>query len=241
NVALHPNSDKCSTASDKQEYKWKIGPFTYSGHDVFVSVFLGTPPTSVSIKPGLLANMGGEKNCFVGKYLYSTYETDSKGKRNIVTVIFPYDATHPKARMTRISDKDYTGAKVLLGGRVIDVAIESSGEKAVECDGVSFRGLAALYRLKGKANAFYFVRKGKSFNDGAKPRRGFESNKDVSVYVKGKQGRIISPGAEITFYCPGITGVLLNGKAAPILGSGRGWIKVAMGKGTFNLGLKTGT
>ncbi len=235
NVVLHPNSPECSTTSEKQEYRWKIGPFAYSGHNVFVSVFLGTPPTSVSVKPGLLARMGGEKNCFVGKYLYSTYDTDNKGGLNIVTVIFPHDAKHPKAKMIRVAGEDYTGAKVDLGNSVTDVAIESAGKTAVKCDKVSFRGLAALYRLKDKANAFYFVRKGKSFNDGAKPRRGFESNADISVYIKDKQGRIISPGAEVTFYYPGIKGVLLDGKAAPIIGSGNGWVKVAVGKGAYDL------
>ena len=142
--------------------------------------------------------------------------------------------------MARISGDDYTGASVDLGDSIVDIALESSGADVVAHNGVSFRGLASLYRLNDGSTVFYFVRKGRSFNDGAKPRRGFESNADVSVYVKGKQGRIISPGAEVTFYYPGIKGVFLDGKAAPAIGSGDGWIKVAVGKGTYNLGLKAG-
>ncbi|MDY7010798.1 MAG: heparinase II/III family protein [Planctomycetota bacterium] len=237
NVVLHPNSDDCTPLADKLEYKWKIGPEkqTYSGHDVFVNIFLATSPASVTVKPGLLANMGGEKNCFVGKYLNSTYETDDEGGRNIVTVLFPHDATHPKAKMTRITGSGFSGAKIDLGNSVTDLAIESDVKKAVKYDGVSFVGIAALCRLKDDSNAFYFVRKGRSFDNGAKSRRGFESDVDVSVYVKDKQGRIISPGAEVTFFYPDVTGVLLDGKAVPILASDDGWIRVKVTQGTHCL------
>ncbi|MCK4624222.1 MAG: carboxypeptidase regulatory-like domain-containing protein [Phycisphaerae bacterium] len=236
NVLLHPNADNSTTVSDRLEYRAKVGPYTFSGHDVFLTVFLGTPPVSVNIRDGLFARGWDDfKGNFMGKYLYSTYETDGSGRRNIVTVLFPHDAKHAKAKMTRITGKDYTGAKVDLGNSVTDVAIESSGKKAVKCDKVSFRGLAALYRFKDKANAFYFVRKGRIFDDGAKPRQGFESDKNVTVYIKCDLGRIISPGAKVTFYCPGITGVLLDGRATPVLNSDHGWVKVAIGKGTHDL------
>jgi hypothetical protein len=58
--------------------------------------------------------------------------------------------------------------------------------------------------------------------------------------MRGKLGRIVSPGAEVTFYYPGIKSVLLNGKAVPAPASGDGWVKVALPKGTYKLELKTG-
>ncbi|MCD4824822.1 MAG: hypothetical protein K8S55_09445 [Phycisphaerae bacterium] len=237
NVALHPNANNSTTVSDKREYRAKVAPHTYSGHSVYLSIFLGTPPTSVSIKDGLLARMPDKKTSFVGKYLYSTYSTNGEGRRNIVTVLFPHDDTHAKASMTRLSGSGYTGAAMDLGNSMIDYALESSGTSVVTYDGVAFRASAALWRTNNGNNVFYFVRGGKSFDDGASSRRGFASNADVGVYVRDKTGRIISPGTEVTFYYPGIVGVALDGTAAIIVDSGVGWVKVTVPSGTHELKL----
>jgi len=57
NVALHPNSnDTNPVITPNKEYKWKIGPFRDNlAQNVYITIFLGTSPNSVSIKDGLLA------------------------------------------------------------------------------------------------------------------------------------------------------------------------------------------
>jgi len=62
----------------------------------------------------------------------------------------------------------------------------------------------------------------------------------VSVYVKEIEGKIISPGAEVSFYYPDITDVLLDGETSTVLGTGTGWVKVSVPSGTYDLEFVTG-
>lgn len=234
-VALHPNSAVYSVVSPNQEYRWTISK--YSGHDVFLTIFQGTPSRSSEVKDGLLAGQGN----FIGKYLYSTYDTDGGARRNIVTVFFPHDATHQKANMARIEGAGYTGGGISLGDNVTDVALESSSTNTVTYKNVSFKASATLFRLQGGSVAFYFVRHGKLFGGATSTRDGFTSVKEVSLYVNGSDGKIISPGTVITFYRPGIAGVLLDNRPAQLLDKGTGWAKLNVGAGSHDLKLLTNT
>jgi len=237
NVVLHPNSDDCNIVSPDTEYKWKIGPYTHSGHDVYLSIFLGTAPASTGVKDGLLASGGGKS--FVGRYLYSTYDTDRNGSRNIVTILFPHDDTHTKVAMTRISAGDYTGASIALSRSVEDIALESAGTSVVMYNGVSFMGLAAWYRLERGLLTSYFVRKGQSLDDGFAPRVGFEALNDVDIYLNGTAGMIISPDTLVTFYYPGIVGVSLGGSPLSNISSGTDWVQVRIPSGTHEVEFDT--
>ena len=231
-IALHPPSGTYSTVTSNQEYKWTMKKF--SSANVDLSIFLATPPTSVAIKNGVVGSYG---NSFATKYLYSTYNTDSsQGKENIVTVLFPHNASHTKAAMSRVSGSGYTGASINLdGGTTIDYALESAGTSDITYGGVTFRGLSTLYRKVSGANNFYFVRKGRTFNDGGATRRGFDATGDVSVYIKDKTGNISSSGTNVTFYYPNITGVKLNGSNAQVQSSGSNWVTVNVPAGTHTV------
>ena len=61
------------------------------------------------------------------------------------------------------------------------------------------------------ANVFYFVRKGRSFSTTSGPRVGFSSGGDVSLYMRGTQGSIVSPGTRVRFTYPGITRISIDG------------------------------
>jgi hypothetical protein len=237
NVVLHPNSDDCTVVSADREYRWRIGPYTHSGHNVYLSIFLGTAPASTSVKDGLLASGGGKS--FVGRYLYSTYDTDKNGNRNIVTILFPHDDTHIKAAMTRISASGYTGASIAHNRAVEGIALESTGASVVRYNGLSFMGLAAWYRLERGLLTSYFVRKAQSLDDGFTPRVGFEALDDVSIYLDGMAGRIVSPDTLVTFYYPGIVGVSLDGTPLSNIGSGTDWVQVNIPSGTHEIEFNT--
>lgn len=226
-VVLHPPSTTYRTVSANREYQWKVRRLGTG--DVVLSIFLGTPPKTVAIRDGPLSLSPGG----IFKYLFSAYPLDVAGRKHIVTVLFPHDGNHVKARMKRVSGAGYTGASVDLGGRVLDVALESAGTRTITRGRVSFRGLATLYRQGG--TPFYFVRKGRSFNDGLRSRRGFKSGADVSIYLKVMSGKIVSPGTDVTFYHPGITGVRLAGNSVPKLASGSGWVRVIVPDGTHEI------
>jgi len=225
NIAIHPFSTRYSSVTSLQEYTWTVRVLGTT--DVLLTVFLGTAPTSVEVRDGYLS----PRMC---KYIYSTYKLSS-GARNIVTVLFPHDATHPKASMTRVNRAGYSGALLDLGGSVTDVALESSRARKMTHRKISFRGVATLYRQLSSGLGFYFVRSGRFFNDGANSRQGFASGADVSVYVRGTTGKITSPGTDVTFYYPGITRVKVNGITVANLAAGSGWVKITVPEGTHDL------
>lgn len=236
-VALHPPSVTYSVVYPDKEYKWTMNRITSS--DVDLNIFLATSPKSADIKKGVIGSYG---NSFVANYLYSTYNTDaSTGKKNIVTILFPSDESHEKANMVSISGSNYTGAIIYLDEDTVDYAIESSGDETVKYDNFEFLGSAAMYRNDKKTTGFYFVRNGKSFNDGASKKQGFLSDDYVSVYMNGKTGSIVSKGTNVTFYYPGVKGVKLNDANADVVAAGDGWITVNVPEGTFDVTLVNGT
>ena len=83
--------------------------------------------------------------------------------------------------------------------------------------------------------AIYFVRKGVKFDDGSPSRMGFDSDIEISVYIKDKEGQIILSGSDVNFYYPGITGVNINGSLASVIDSGTGWVKINIEPGMHDL------
>ena len=236
-IALHPPTADYSVITPGEEYEWNVNKV--SGQNVFLSVFLGTAPSEIKIRDGAI---GSWTNSFLSKYLYSTYITDStNGKKNIVTILFPHNDTHKKADMRRISGDGYSGAEIRQNSiATIDYIIESSGEE-VTYGGTTLCGLCALYRRVNNVNTFYFIRKGISFDDGNSKRKGFSAEAEVSVYMNGSNGSIVSPGTNVTFYYPGINGAKLDEMAAVIKTYGEGWMTVYVPYGMYELRLIKGS
>ncbi|WP_168433004.1 heparinase II/III domain-containing protein [Pontiella sulfatireligans] len=237
NVVLHPNSASDPVVvAEKQTYQWNIEGCNYSGHPVQSTVFQGTPPESVEIKVGY---KGSYSNCsqFYGKYLYATYPTDEQGQAGIVSVIFPHDDAHPVAGMTRVSLPEASGVALDHGDGVMDTVLSASQLEEVTREGVCFEGMATVYRQVAGSLQTYFIRKGTKFNDGASERRGFESDAEVSLFMNDKLGRIISAGANVKFFCSGITAVNIDGNPAPLTGSGAGWLEVHVASGSHTIQL----
>lgn len=236
-IALHPPSASYSVVYPNKEYKWTVNKIT--GSNVDLNIYLATSPERSDIKKGVIGSYG---NSFVANYLYSTYNTDaSTGKKNIVTVLFPSNGSHEKANMVSVSGSNYTGALIYLDEDTVDYALESSGAETVKYDNFEFQGSAAMYRNDRNATGFYFVRNGKSFNDGGSKKQGFSSDNNVSIYMNGKTGSIVSKGTNVKFYYPGVTGVMLNDATSEVVASGDGWITVNVPEGTFNITLVNGT
>ena len=241
NVLLHPNADNITTVLANREYRSTVAPNrNNTAENVYLTTYLGTNPNSVSIKDGLLAG----NNSFIGKYLYSSYNTDSvTGKKNIVTVLFPHDATHAKATMSSISGTGYSGASIDLGSSIVDTALESQGSSTISHGSVSFLGTAIWYRKNVGNTTAYFVRGGRSFNDGLSPRKGFSSNTGVSIHLRDKLGSIYVPGTvatPVTIYHPGVTSAKLNGTVVTNSSSGSNWITISVPVGNHALELISG-
>jgi len=243
-MLLHPNTKAqtgITTVSDRLEYRADIDGLVFNDSDVKLTTFYGTAPATVALKNGGVGTSWSwhEINGFTSQYLQSVYHADELGAARFVTVLFPHAPGHPVAGMDRLSGAGHSGASVDLGDDVIDVALESDGLTEQAHAGVTFRGKATVYRKQDDALRFYFVRKGRQFDDGSSLPTGFSAESDVTLYLRGKKGRIILSDCNplIRFDHPGITGVRINGVPQPITESGDGWVQIQAQGGTGDLEL----
>ncbi len=243
NVVWHPNSAKLQQIDDNTEYFSEIkmengadGPRIYTGNEATLTTHLGTPPASVEIKR--TANQARSGYAYAADYIYANYNT-SNSRVDILTVFFPGDKSHEVGDMTRIETGDYTGAKITQGD-IQDVALTSDGTAIGNYGDEVFQGEDIIYRKSGDKLMSYFV-KGVSFDDGAGTRCGFQSEASVALFMKmsdltnGLSGKIYSSGTQVTFYCPEIESVQLDGSPAEIIEASPNWIKVQVPSGTFSL------
>ncbi len=232
---MDPNTQTAGRTSTYAGYEKQLTP---SANGERLAIFYGTAPNTggVTLATGAVGR-STQNGCWLAKYAKSRYATDSAGKKNIVTVLFPYDPTHAKANFTRISGVNYSGAEISHSLIVKDYAIESSSANPVNYNGVTFQGLASLFRKNNGSNEFYFVRKGKEFNDGQASMKGFSSNNVVSVYLNEKKGIIISSGSQTTFYYPNINSIKLDNALQANVSSGSGMVTVNIPSGTHTIEL----
>lgn len=228
----HPNSATLDVQSANQKYVSDItdGPINFGTNQVKLTTFLATPPQSTQIKRTTLAN---RSHSFDADYLAATYNT-STGSADTLTVLFPSDQSHAVANLARVSYGLYTGATVTQGS-VVDVSLASNGKGNGALSGLSFRGNDVVYRTVDEELAWYFVGEGRSFNDGAAERSGFQSTTDISIFVGDGHGSIISPGTSVTFYAPDLYGLLLDNEQVVPSGQGSGWLSVFVEEGNHEL------
>lgn len=214
-VVLHPHSDDVTTITNLEAYQWLLNRTT--GLDAFVTVYLATPPETVNMRDGLIAD--GSSQSFLGKAINSYYQSNEIGKKNIVTVIYPSTAGHELADLERITGSGFSGAKAIHGSNNIDLMLESSMDEPVSWKNITFEG-SALWMRETELSDYvhYFIRKGTSYWNG-NLEFGFESEKPVSFYFYGtsgceedigKEGKIISPGTNITLHQSCVDKIHLN-------------------------------
>lgn len=204
--------------TERAEYRYPVNHHA-TAQGVAATVFFATPPTAVQqemVESGFL-----ERQPRAGHHnrLEAVYPVDRHGRCRITTLLFPHDAHHPKARMSRLVADHAVGALVTFGGGVSDVVLQSDGEQPVECEGIAFRAEAMVCRRHGEAPRFYFVRRGRGWRCGGV---GFQSDQPVSIFMRGTEGRMVAGSAcRITLQHPRIVGVRLDGAsvvAAPAAG-----------------------
>ncbi len=236
-IALHPDSNALATISARTQYEATIGPL---GSQVFATLFLGTEPARASILDGGLCAFDG--NEFVGKCLESAYPSDGSGKENVVTLIVPHDAGHAEPGLERLTlPGSFTGARVLLAPGVDDVVLESSGTTLAVLGPESFRARALHFRRAQAALPHYFARLGRSFDDGSPQRVGFESDAEVSLFVRGTEAWITArTGATVVFHDPLLVGDSFDTPAGTVLSAAPGRIEIALLPGTHALDLASG-
>lgn len=237
-VLLHPNAtNDPATVADRMEYRFPVSAVVQKpGTAAKMTVFMGTEPDSVAFRTGYFGSGSG---AITTRYVEAACQTGTNGIGHMVTVLFPHDDKHTKASITRLALYGASGARIAHVTGVVDVVMESDGTAVQNRGAVSFRGLGCLYRTDG-TNALYWVRKGRSFDDGDCPRHAFEADADVTVVVDACSGTIISPGGPVTLFSPGIQNPLLDGSNAEVLDSGRDWLRIYVPSGTHAMAWSAG-
>ncbi len=239
NLVLHPNSNEEASIGRDGGYQWRIGPQRQSDRDVHVSVLLGTAPENSEMREGLLASFHGDTS-FVGQYLFATYRLRPGERRNMVTAIFPHDASHPRGNLSRVSAAHCSGVSIRQGD-IHDLALESSGEDEVEFENLAFNGSAMVCRQTPHDMVFCFLRNGTYFTHGAGP--SLRADDAITAFWRDGRGWIASPGTQVTFVSRRVAAVRLDGRTAERLDGGWSWIRVAVPEGThaFELEERGGT
>lgn len=235
NVNLHPESAAVSTLAPLTEFQSSIQRFGLQ--PVELTLFLGTKPARVELRDGGLCAFDG--NEYVGKYLRSTYVSDVEGRRNVVTLAVPHDAEHPKPVLTRLLGPSYSGASLRFPGGISDYVLESSDAAPLSLGPAFFQGTALHCRFATGIRQ-YFVRAGRILDDGRAQRVGFESDADLSAFVRGTAAYVSSSGATVTFFDPALGGNTFSTPAGAVLGAGAGFVRIALAPGTRGFDLATG-
>lgn len=256
-LAWHPYSSTITVNADNtgnDRYEWQIRQKANTTDQLYLSIFMPTAPDAKQQYDGLFADdiQGGASTSFVGRYIFNSYNLNaSTKKRNVLTMFFPRKSTQAVPTMERITATGTGGvtsqaAAFAFDGGVTDFSFESdgTGERTLvsptyDATGAAARGKAVVYRKINSALAFYFVGKGRSFkNTPTGFTRGFVSDADVDIHMKGNTGSIVSPGTAITFYTSGTPAARLNGTLVTPLSSGAGFVRVSVPAGTHTLALE---
>ncbi len=204
-LRFHPPATRVRTTTSGQEYRWDIA--RNKVRPTSLSIFLGTAPTRASTP---LSVIGSKPTSIRGRALDARYTTDANGQRRTVTVLFPHDADHAKADMTRMSGPGWSGARITQG-KVSDYAVAASTVGRVDVGGARFVGDTAVFRRSGDTTAFYFVRDAVAFDGG--DGRGFSADRPVSLHVRGRTGTMTArEPTTIRFSYPRLTTVTVDGR-----------------------------
>jgi hypothetical protein len=212
-LALHPYAREIYPISES-EYQADIANYENTEiTDVNLTIFLGTQPDEVTLHHGVIAGPDIEN-----QYLYSTYYRDN-GIKQVVTVLFPSNSQHQKpALMRSISGEHYSGARVDHGDEVVDYIAESDSSSPVFIGSAALQARRSFFRLvHDELQTIYTVGRNFEYSVGDK-RKGFQSEQDLSLYIRDKEGKVISSHSQnLTLYYPSIVGATINNSTALVV------------------------
>lgn len=208
-VVWHPAAEHCVATEPDTEYDVTVADFSQAG--VGLTLYLATPPTTVSAHRGVMAN--ADRGGIVGAYLVGHYATGdaagTHGRRSVATVLFPHDAEHPKAALSRLDAPGVTGA-LIQQGDVVDCLFESIGGKVEPEPGVVVVARAGLYRrIIDGGHSLLWLTGATRFSAGD---QDFRSTSPVTLVQRAGELRIRAElDTEVTVREPGIAGATLDG------------------------------
>lgn len=224
---LHPaNQTTVSSIASGLEYEASIDHYpTVNG--VKLTLFYATAPSQVNVEKVQSAVPDRYPGYPEHNRLEAIYDTDGAGAVNIVTALFPHNASITKPAILRIAENEISGCSFDHGKNTRDIILESSDDQDHQYDNITFRGKAMIARSTNSTPVFYFMRHGTFFDHGG---IGFSADAPVCLYIKDKQGVIVSNGAVVTFKGPGMDQISFN-PGATVIDFGENFIKIKLPAG----------
>jgi hypothetical protein len=152
----------------------------------------------------------------------------SAGKLSLLTILFPHNPAHPKAEFRPTKGDGFELSTVSQNEKVTDFVYSSSGLTRVHSGGHAMQAEAVLIRELARSTHFWLVRNGTHFSTAT---GGFESDRPITLFMRGNTGAIVSPGATLTLKGSGMNAVRFD-PAAEVLASGADFVRVRLGPGT---------
>jgi hypothetical protein len=225
-------------AQSLEEYHWDItgGALFNTGNPVSLAIALGKDPSGVKLPWSARVTGGSNMWQTLGYSLQVDFNTDSQGKANIPTILYPSDPTHPKADIQRIATANYDGLSVDGGSGLVDyiVAVPFDKPTNINVQNTDIDARSAIFRKGSGALGYYFVRNGTRLKDND-TQIGFESTDPISIHINVNTGNIVSPATELTIYDYDITSISLDGNPVTITESNPSYAKVTVPRGTFEI------
>lgn len=228
---LHPaNETTIAVVEPLTEYIAEIDHYP-TAKNVSASFYYLTPPNSLNIKKVPSTVPDSYPNYPDHNRLEAVYNIASNGSKNITTLIYPFSTKKniSKANIERIEGENMNACTV-SHGNTIDYIFETMPGEEIKSSGISFKANFCLVRKTGNKTPLYFVKNGTSITLN---KLGFQSDKAITIYANGTEGKIITSGAIVRLMGPDMGGVNFTPSAEKI-SSGADFIEVKLGRGTYS-------
>jgi len=225
---LHPaNQTSVNATTPLTEYIAAIDHYpTVNGSSV--SFYYVTPPKEVNIDKSQSAVQDRYPGYPEHSRLNAIYEVGIDGTKNLATIIFPHDPSHPKANFQKIEGTDFNGCTVAQGS-VVDYLFETMSDNEIESNEITFNSAFCVVRKTQSSIPFYIVRNGTKLSV---ENTGFESDSPLTIYSRGTEGAIITKGATVKLLGSGMGNVQFQ-PSVTVLSSGPDFIEVELDEGTY--------
>ncbi|KUG26103.1 chitinase [hydrocarbon metagenome] len=229
NVYFHPNSYlKPEEEIEGQRYKFKIKNCSNNVDDLYLTIFYNDKPDKLDIAEGY---RGSYESCsrYYGKYLNAKYSTEPSNYVDAAVIFYPHRNDELAPAITAVETENYNLTK-FKNVFTTDYLINPKISEEIEIDGFRIKAACLFVREKGFADLDFWCYKGSMFQTGGNERIGYSSDTDVMFLLNGRKGEIVSTGARLRVYYPGITQFLLDGRTLQPDGGGD-WIDINVSEG----------
>lgn len=233
-IFLHPNSDTQPKIINESQYIFPIKKCNNLDNDISLNILINDKPNKVTIKEGY---RGSYEKCsrYVGKYIDVEYLSGENNSVDAGFILYPLLDDSRLPAVNKISNENYNITSLNYDFGIIDYLINPNTTGEIEFNNIKMNASAAFVREVEANNINIWCRNGtKLINNNI----GFESDSDITFLLTGKKGEIITDGADVKIYFPGITSVKIKDKVFKV-DEEYEWVDITLEKGNHKFEIES--